>query len=39
VIREFDDGSVVIAYRVLKQFDVPRDPGRPPRNLPTTRVP
>ena len=47
VIRKFDDGSVVIAYKLLKTFDIPRDPRdvrsgrplRPPRKLPATQVP
>jgi hypothetical protein len=41
VIRRFDDGSVVLAYRILKRFESLDRSGRPrvPRKLPTTRVP
>jgi hypothetical protein len=45
VVRAFDDGSIVLAYKLLKTFDVPRDPRmpadfpHPTRKLPTTRMP
>jgi hypothetical protein len=41
VIRKFDDGSVALAYRILKRFESTDRNGRPrvPRKLPTTRVP
>jgi hypothetical protein len=45
VVRKFDDDSVVVAYKLLRNFAVPRDPRdrgrppRPPRQLPATRMP